>query len=66
MATHWAFKNPALVISRCRDANPVPTSPLADDLATAPSGGGVLCFCLHPAICLVTVIDTVLGSLYVK
>ena len=25
-------------VPRCRVANPVPTSPLADDIATAPSG----------------------------
>ena len=31
-AVLWAFKN--LGWSRCRDANPVPTSPLADDLTT--------------------------------
>ena len=29
---------PDLIWSRYPDANPVPTSPLADDLATAPSG----------------------------
>ena len=34
--THWAFKKPALGWSRYRDANRVPTSPLADDIATAP------------------------------
>ena len=40
--------------SRYRDANPVPTSPLADDITTAPSGpvfgikrGQVLYTCLH-------------------
>ena len=32
----WAFKNPLWVWSRYRDANPVPTSSLADDIATAP------------------------------
>ena len=32
--THWAFKNPFWV----GDTNPVPTSPLANDIATAPSG----------------------------
>ena len=32
--THWAFKNTLWD----RDANPVPTSPLANDLATPPSG----------------------------
>ena len=30
-------KNPALGMSRYRDANPVTTNPLTDDLATAPS-----------------------------
>ena len=30
-----------LGLSRYQDAIPVPTSPLADDLATAPSGAGV-------------------------
>ena len=29
-----------LCCSLYRDSNPVPTSPLADDLTTAPSGGG--------------------------
>ena len=29
---------PALVWSRYRNANPVPTSPFSDDLSTAPSG----------------------------
>ena len=29
---------PALGWSRYRDANPVPTSPLSDDITTAPSG----------------------------
>ena len=32
-----SFKT-ALDWSRYRDANPVPTSPLADDITTAPSG----------------------------
>ena len=42
-----AFKNPALGWSQYRDANPVPTSPLADDLATTPSGP-VACSVLPP------------------
>ena len=29
---------PALGWSRYRDVNPIPTSPLANDIATAPSG----------------------------
>ena len=32
------LKKTALVWSRYRDANTVPTSPFADDLATVPSG----------------------------
>ena len=32
------LKKPALGWSRYRDMNPVPTSPLADDTTTAPSG----------------------------
>ena len=32
------LKKPALGCSRYRDANPVPTSPLNDDITTAPSG----------------------------
>ena len=31
-------RKPALGWSRYRDANPVPTSPLADEITTAPSG----------------------------
>ena len=41
MALHLPIgplKQPAQGWSRYRDANPVPTSPLADDIATAPSG----------------------------
>ena len=40
-----AFKNPAMGWSRYRDANPVPTSPLADDITTAPSGDQVKLLC---------------------
>ena len=36
LPTHWTFKNPGW--SRYRDANPVHTSPLADGIATSPSG----------------------------
>ena len=38
MHLHIRPLKPALGWSRCRDANPVPTNLLADDLATAPSG----------------------------
>ena len=39
MALHLpiGLLKPALGWSRYRDANPVPTSPLADDITTAPS-----------------------------
>ena len=33
-----SLKNPALGWSRYQDVNPVPTSTLADDVASAPSG----------------------------
>ena len=36
------FKKSALGWSRYRDTNSVPTSPLADDIATAPSGPGLV------------------------
>ena len=36
------LQTPAQDISRYRDANPVPTSLLADDLATVPSGPGIV------------------------
>ena len=41
MALHLpieSLKKPPLSWSRYRDENPVPTSPLADDVTTAPSG----------------------------
>ena len=38
LPTHWAFKNPLWYWSRYRDANPVPTKILADDITTVPSG----------------------------
>ena len=44
----WAFKNHALCWSRYRDANPVPTSPLADDVAIAPLGPAVLNMFAYP------------------
>ena len=34
----WTYTYPLVSWSQYQDANPVPTSPLADDLATAPSG----------------------------
>ena len=34
--THWAVKKP-LYVRRYRESNPIHPSPLADDIATAPS-----------------------------
>ena len=45
--THWAFKKPALGWNRYRDTNPVPTRPLANDIATAPLGLGVERFTVY-------------------
>ena len=42
-ATHWAFNKPVLGWNRYRDAKPVPTSPLVDDIATSQSES-VNCF----------------------
>ena len=38
LRTHLAFKKTLWVGAGDQDANPVPISPLADDLATVPSG----------------------------
>ena len=38
LPTHWVFKIPLIGWSRYRDANTIPTSPLADDITTALSG----------------------------
>ena len=42
LPTHIGLLKPALDWSLYRDANPVPTSPLADDITTAPSGSVLL------------------------
>ena len=37
-----SLKTYSVLVRKNRDANPIPTNPLADDLATAPENGAVI------------------------
>ena len=60
MVKDLGLQKPALGWSLYLDANPVPTSPLADNIATTLSGP-VVCSCIHVCVSLYVNRNRLLG-----